>query len=90
VVQRSKTERELSLPHDGIAGRDGGRHRILFVEGSLSFAVATRLVNAAEDWFRKKNIQVVELSYMTKNKLAAMAWRRLGYEPFRVFAYKEL
>ena len=52
--------------------------------------VATRLVTAAEDWFRKRDVQVVELSYMIKNELAATAWQHLGYEPFRVFAYKQL
>jgi GNAT superfamily N-acetyltransferase len=52
--------------------------------------VAAKLVSAAEDWFRQKEVGVVELSYMVKNELAAISWQRLGYQPFRVFAYKEL
>jgi GNAT superfamily N-acetyltransferase len=52
--------------------------------------VAARLVSAAEDWFRQKEVGVVELSYLVKNELAAVSWQRLGYQPFRVFAYKEL
>lgn len=52
--------------------------------------LAGKLVSAAEDWFRQKEVAVVELSYMVKNELAAMSWQRLGYQPFRVFAYKQL
>jgi GNAT superfamily N-acetyltransferase len=52
--------------------------------------VAAKLVSAAEDWFRQKEVAVVELSYLVKNQLAAVSWQRLGYQPFRVFAYKEL
>jgi len=48
--------------------------------------VAAKLVQAAEDWFRIKEIAVVELSYMVKNELAATSWNKLGYQPFRVFA----
>ncbi len=52
--------------------------------------IAAKLVSAVEDWFRQKEVGVVELSYMVKNELAAISWQRLGYQPFRVFAYKEL
>jgi GNAT superfamily N-acetyltransferase len=52
--------------------------------------IAAKLLTAAEDWFRQKEVGVVELSYMVKNELAAISWQRLGYQPFRVFAYKEL
>jgi GNAT superfamily N-acetyltransferase len=52
--------------------------------------IAAELVSAVEDWFRQKEVGVVELSYMVKNELAAISWQRLGYQPFRVFAYKEL
>jgi len=52
--------------------------------------MAHSLVTAAEDWFRKREVTVIELSYMAKNELAAIVWRHLGYEPFRVFAYKQL
>jgi GNAT superfamily N-acetyltransferase len=53
-------------------------------------AVTTKLVNYAEYWFREREIDLVEVSYMAKNHLAARAWKRLGYEPFRVFSYKQL
>jgi GNAT superfamily N-acetyltransferase len=52
--------------------------------------IAARLVNHAENWFREREVSLVELSYMAKNRLAAVAWQRLGYEPFRVFAHKQL
>ena len=52
--------------------------------------IAAKLVSATEDWFRQKEVGVVELSYMVKNELAAISWQRLGYKPFRVFSYKEL
>ncbi|MGH7826154.1 MAG: GNAT family N-acetyltransferase [Candidatus Binatia bacterium] len=52
--------------------------------------IATRLVRAAEDWFQEKRVLLVELSYMATNELAAVSWQRLGYQPFRIFAYKQL
>jgi GNAT superfamily N-acetyltransferase len=52
--------------------------------------IASQLVRYAETWFQEKGISIVELSYMAKNHLAETSWARLGYEPFRVFAYKQL
>ncbi|HEX7226809.1 MAG TPA: GNAT family N-acetyltransferase, partial [Candidatus Binatia bacterium] len=52
--------------------------------------IAAKLVSAAEEWFRPKEVGVVELSYMVRNELATISWQRLGYQPFRVFSYKEL
>lgn len=52
--------------------------------------LATKLTELIETWFREKGISTVELSYLAKNQSAATAWEHLGYEPFRVFAYKQL
>ena len=45
--------------------------------------IAAKLVSAAEDWFRQKEVGVVELSYMVKNELAAsfLAATRLSTLP---------
>lgn len=52
--------------------------------------VASRLVAAAEQWFAEQGVSCVELSYLTGNELAAQLWEKLGYEPFRVFSFKQL
>ena len=52
--------------------------------------LALQLTAAAEAWFRVQGVAVVELSYMSHNAVAAQALGRLGYRPFRVFAYKQL
>lgn len=52
--------------------------------------VAAGLVRGVEEWFSRRGVQIVELSYMARNDLAEVAWRHLGYRPFRVFAYKQL
>jgi ribosomal protein S18 acetylase RimI-like enzyme len=52
--------------------------------------IASQLVRHAETWFREKGLSMVELSYMAKNHLAEISWANLGYEPFRIFAYKQL
>lgn len=52
--------------------------------------IAGILVKNAETWFMKKGIKIVELSYMAKNPGAAQVWEKLQYQPFRVYAYKEL
>jgi ribosomal protein S18 acetylase RimI-like enzyme len=53
-------------------------------------SVATRLVEGAERWFREQGLRYVELSYQLANAAAAATWGRLGYQPFRVFARKDL
>lgn len=52
--------------------------------------VASRLVAAAERWFAEQGVSCVELSYFAGNELAAQSWKKLGYEPFRVFSFKQL
>jgi ribosomal protein S18 acetylase RimI-like enzyme len=52
--------------------------------------LALQLTAAAEAWFRLNGASVVELAYMSHNTSAAQALERLGYRPFRVFAYKLL
>jgi GNAT superfamily N-acetyltransferase len=53
-------------------------------------AVITKLVAYAENWFRERKVDLIELSYMAKNQMAARGWKKLGYEPFRVFSFKQL
>lgn len=53
-------------------------------------SIATELVEVAEKWFQTQGIDVIELSYLAQNTLAAQAWKGLGYTPFRVFSYKRL
>jgi ribosomal protein S18 acetylase RimI-like enzyme len=52
--------------------------------------LALQLTAAAEAWFRGKGAALVELSYMSHNHIAQQVLERLGYRPFRVFAYKRL
>lgn len=52
--------------------------------------VASRLVAAAEHWFAEQGVSCVELSYLAGNELAAQSWKKLGYEPFRIFSFKQL
>jgi diamine N-acetyltransferase len=53
-------------------------------------AIATKLVSHAEGWFRERGIDLVEVSYLARNQVAAKAWKEQGYEPFRIFSYKKL
>ncbi len=52
--------------------------------------IANRLLINVEKWFYESGIQVIELSYLSQNGPAKKAWESLGFEPFRVFAYKTL
>lgn len=49
-----------------------------------------RLLGQAEEWYQSKRINLIELSYMAQNHLAETAWQKMGFEAFRVFAFKEL
>lgn len=52
--------------------------------------IARELSLAAEDEFRRRKIEYVELAYLTANADAGAAWARLGYVPHRVFALKRV
>src|SRR5882672_2803023 len=41
--------------------------------------VASALALAAEDWFRDRGIEFIELRYSLANKAAAAIWEKLGY-----------
>jgi len=49
-----------------------------------------RMYDALQEWFGSHAIETVELSYMAANLTAQSTWRRLGFEPFRVIAYKKI
>jgi ribosomal protein S18 acetylase RimI-like enzyme len=49
-----------------------------------------RLTTAAEAECQRRGVAYVELAYVADNAGAAAAWARLGYEPHRVFALKQL
>lgn len=53
-------------------------------------SIGRELVRSVEDWFLNREVNIVELSYLAQNSLAEMAWRNLGYVPFRVYSYKVL
>ena len=52
--------------------------------------IAQKLVETAERWFHEHGATLVELSYMANNTDAQASWQRLGYQPYRVFAYKKI
>ena len=52
--------------------------------------IGRSLAQAIEDWFREKNVNYVDLHYLLGNTEAEASWNKLGYNPFRVTARKEL
>jgi len=52
--------------------------------------IGSELVQEAEKWFATKGVNKIELSYMARNALAEKVWAKLGYKPFRTFAYKDI
>lgn len=52
--------------------------------------IGSQLVQEAEYWFASRGVNIVELSYMAGNSLAENVWVKLGFKPFRIFAYKDL
>jgi len=48
------------------------------------------LFEALQQWFKSKRILHIELSYMAANTQAAESWEALGFQPFRVLAYKQI
>lgn len=59
-------------------------------ENHRNNGIASQLVADAEKWFASKQVKLVELSYFAQNVIAETSWKKLGYNPFRVHAYKEL
>jgi ribosomal protein S18 acetylase RimI-like enzyme len=44
--------------------------------------IASRLLDAAEAWFREKGATEAELNVAVANELGRHVWSALGYEPF--------
>jgi GNAT superfamily N-acetyltransferase len=81
--------RETSMPPSGLG--EVGYIDVIWVEpDSRGSGVATALVAHAERWFDSKGVDTIELAYLAANELAATAWSKLGYKPFRVFAFKSI
>lgn len=80
---------ESSFPAAGL-GRVGCIELCWVEAGYRRRGLAARLTNTLENWFREQKIGIVELSYLAQNNDSATAWTQLGYEAFRVYAYKSL
>lgn len=52
--------------------------------------IAVLLVTAAEKEIRARGIKTAELAYNAANDEAEKTWREAGYQPFRVYAGKDL
>lgn len=52
--------------------------------------IGRALLKELERWFLKQGIRHLEVSYMVKNKTAVDAWAKLGFSPFRAYAYKTI
>jgi ribosomal protein S18 acetylase RimI-like enzyme len=52
--------------------------------------VGRDLLQAIENWFRKKEIRYVDLHYLIGNTEAEKAWTRMGFKPYRVASRKEI
>jgi ribosomal protein S18 acetylase RimI-like enzyme len=50
--------------------------------------IGSQLVQEAEKWFVTQGVDTIELSYLAENVFAEKVWKKLGYKPFRIFAYK--
>lgn len=78
-----------SFPPGGVG--TVGRIDVCWVhEDQRGAGVASSLVAAAEQRFRDAGVSIVELSYLAGNSIAASAWPRLGFRPFRVYSYKRI
>ncbi|MGD8323403.1 MAG: GNAT family N-acetyltransferase [Gammaproteobacteria bacterium] len=68
-----------------------GHISVVWVEPeSRGKGIAGTLIDAAQSWFRNAGLRHMELSYMANNALASQAWARMGFRPFRTFAYKTI
>ena len=52
--------------------------------------IGRRLLTEVERWLIRQQAGIVELSYLAQNHTAEKTWQQLGFEPFRVSAYKKL
>ena len=52
--------------------------------------IASKLLKEVEAWAQQNSIKTLELSYLVENLAAAKAWSKMGFKPFRTFAYKTI
>ena len=80
---------ETSFPPAGLG--DVGHVSLVWVEPQLrGQGIAKRLVDHAQSAFREAGVELMELSWLASNTSAAQVWQRLGFVPFRTFAYKSV
>ncbi len=74
----------------GYSGK-AGYISVCWVEGKYRRQkVGAKLLAEVERWLLARDATVIELSYLAQNHSAEKAWEQLGFEPFRVSAYKKL
>jgi GNAT superfamily N-acetyltransferase len=52
--------------------------------------IASKLLDEVENWAKQNGIKTLELSYLCENLVAIEAWGKMGFKPFRTFAYKNI
>lgn len=80
---------ETSFPPSGVGSV--GHISLVWVEPQhRGQGVARALVEAAQSWFADAGLELMELSYLASNSLADRAWAKIGFAPFRTFAWKRI
>ncbi|MEM6987398.1 MAG: GNAT family N-acetyltransferase [Pseudomonadota bacterium] len=78
-----------SFPPSGVG--DVGHIGLAWVEPDWrAQGVAAALLAEVEIWLEARKVDLMELSYLSANTGAETAWRALGFEAFRVHAYKRI
>lgn len=52
--------------------------------------IGKKLAIELEKWFKKKNLQYVDINYLVGNSEAEYFWRKMGYKPYRVSSRKKI
>jgi ribosomal protein S18 acetylase RimI-like enzyme len=73
---------------DSDSGKHGLIHHIFIKESHRKMGLAAKLMNYAEEYFRKKGIDVIKLTVTIDNGAAVRLYEKLGYTKKRIVMEK--
>jgi len=77
------------VPHY-IHGQIGFIQHLFVTEAYRRRGIGERLYNEIINWFHSRNIKLVHLDALVKNKVASSFWRKRGYKDFQKTLYLEI
>lgn len=68
----------------------GAIKELMVTNSHRGHGIGEKMVKAIENWFRNKDIYRIEVGVAAPNKMGAVFWQKMGYNPGLVLRHKEI